>query len=222
MRNLTAILFLLVAMAASAAQHAMGTVKLKDGKEFASVEVTLPGGTEEELTIKSDGKKIKLKSDSIEALILWHKANPEQQYLLKYSPCREIDYEKGTDGLEKFNKWFVLMDEGPNVSVWVYACMIDVGKNGISTAPCDSKYGYNTFYNFWKKGEQYPVYMKYNRKTEKTEAWCAEFFSDDPGLSSKIKNKEYRADSYKESRRFGTMLCAMLIEKIAADYSPSR
>lgn len=223
MKYFTAFLLLaIIRFMAPAAQHSIGTVKLKNGKELDSVEITLPGGTEEEVRIKFNGKKTKLRSDSIESLILWHKAAPDKKYIMKYSPCREIDYEKGTDGLEKINKWFVLIDEGPNVSLWVYACMVDVGKNGISTGPCDSKYGYNTFYNFWEKGEQYPVYMKFNRKTEKTEAWCAEFFSDDSVLSAKIKNKEYRAKSYKESRRFGTMLCAILVENIVADYSPVR
>ncbi len=205
-----------------AAQKAMGTVQMKDGSEYTNVEVELPGGTVKEFKIKSDGKKIKINSKDVKSLMVWHKSNPSLKHLMVYSDRREIDYDKGEDKIEQFAKWFVLLFPGDNVSVWAYACMVDVGKNGISTAPCDTKYGYNTYYNFWKKGDQYPVYMKFHRKTEETEAWCAKFFSDDETLSDKIKNKKYRAASYKESRRFGTMLCAILIEKIADDYTPNK
>lgn len=205
-----------------AAQKAMGTLHMKDGSKYSSVEIELPAGTVEELKIKLDGKKIKIKSNDVDSLIVWHKSNPDDKYLMRYSKRREIDYEKGEDKIEKYSKWFVLKNTGKYVSVWVYACMVDVTKSGITTAPCDTKYGYNTFYNFWKNGDLYPVYMKYNRKTEKTEAWCAMFFSDDETLSNKILDKQYRAESYKESRRFGTMLCDMMLERIANDYSPAK
>lgn len=213
---------LMVSFAACPAQKAMGTLELKNGEKHVGVVVEIPAGTEEEVKIKADGKKIKIKSEDVARLILWHEKNPDNKYLMVYSDRREIDYEKGIDRIEKYKKWFVLKNPGENVSVWVYACMIDVGKNGISLAPCDTKYGYNTFYNFWKNGDETPVFMKFHRKTEETEAWCARFFSDDKALSEKILNREYRAGSYKESRRFGTMLCAILIEKIAEDYSPVR
>ena len=52
------------------------------------------------------------------------------------------------------------------------------------------------------------------------EEWLTQFFADDPKLTEKIKNGDYRAASYKESRRYGTMLCPMRVEDIAADYTP--
>lgn len=219
---LSFICFICMCVSIHAAQKAIGTIHMKDGSKYSCVEVELPGGTVEEFKIKSDGKKIKIQSNDVDSLIVWHKSNPDDQYLMVYSKRREIDYEKGDDQIEKYSKWFVLKNKGEYVSVWVYACMVDVTRNGIVTAPCDTKYGYNTFYSFWKAGDEYPVYMKYNRKTEKTEAWCAKFFSDDEALSAKILDKQYRADSYKESRRFGTMLCDMMLERIASDYSPSK
>lgn len=220
--TITLLFLFFTAFSSTAAQKAMGTVEMKDGRVYSDVQVEIPGGTEEILKIKADGKKIKLNSDEVSRLILWNEHSPEKRYLMKYSSRREIDYDKGIDQIEKYNKWFVLLYEGEYVDVWVYACMIDVGKNGISTGPCDTKYGYNTFYNYWKKGDDYPVFMKYNRKTEKMEEWCAHFFSEDKVLSEKILNKEYRAATYKDSRRFGTMLCPMLIEKITADFLPGR
>lgn len=213
-------ILLLFPLILTAAPKARGNVEMKDGTVYTDVEVEVPAGTMEEFKIKADNKKIKIKSDDVASLTLWHKDTPENRHLMVYTDRREVNYEKNVDKLEEFKKWFVLFSPGENVSVWIYAGGIDVSKERINMSPASSGYGYNTFYNFWKKGDPCPVFFKFNRKRDKMEEWLSKFFADDPKLTEKIKNGDYRAASTKESRRYGTMLCPMRVEDIAADYTP--
>ncbi len=222
MKHLILTILIWLPFMATAAPKAMGDVAMTDGSVYKGVEVEIPAGTMEEVKIKVDGKKIKLKSELIDHLILWHKDNPELKHFMVYSGRREIDYEKNLDKIEDYKKWFVLMVPGEYVSIWIYACGIDVGKKGINMSPCNNKYGYNTFYNLWKKGDNNPVFLKFNRKQEKMETWLARFLADDPEFAARVLDKEYRTTKYKDSRRFGTMLCPMYLEKIAEDYHPKK
>lgn len=205
----------------SGAPKSMANINMKNGIVYTNVKIEIPAGIQEEFKAWIDGDKMKIKSDDVESILLFHKDNPAKQYPMIYTHRKEIDYEKNVDRIEERKNWFFLFHAGQNCSVWVYAGMIDVGKNGISFGPYDNKYGYNTFYNFWKRKDEYPVYMKFDRKKEKMEIWLSKFFADDPKMAEKILNQEYRAPSYKDSRRFGTMLCPIMVEDIANDYSPN-
>ena len=54
-----------------------------------NAEVEIPAGTMEEFKIKVDGKKMKIQSADVESLLLWHAANPDKKYLMKYADRRE-------------------------------------------------------------------------------------------------------------------------------------
>ncbi len=222
MKNLVCLLLWMLPVFAWAGPKAIGNVEMKNGNSYTNAEVEIPAGTMEEFKIKVDGKKMKIQSADVESLLLWHAANPDKKYLMKYADRREIDYDNNVDKLEELKKWFVLFAPGDNVSVWIYAGGINISKNSINMSPVDTRYGYNTFYNFWKEGESCPIFMKFNRKREVMEKWLSTFFADDRRIAAKILNGDYRAQSTKDSRRHGTMLCPILVEKIAEDYFPMR
>ena len=80
-----------------AGPKAIGNVEMKNGNSYTNAEVEIPAGTMEEFKIKVDGKKMKIQSADVESLLLWHAANPDKKYLMKYADRREIDYDNNVD-----------------------------------------------------------------------------------------------------------------------------
>lgn len=201
------------------AAKAPANITMADGTEYRDVELKLPGGWDKTIQFTTGDKKMKVASDSVGNIVLWHKDAPENKVMLvwrkwgDFHPDKDPQY-KLSDG--KNRKWFSVESVGDHALYLISVISVSPGKKKISMQVTDAPHF------FQRRDMDYAIFVPYNwRAGKKLRAWLCAFFPGDDVLAANITDNGYF--NRKEGRRHGgTMVNPYLYEDIAVDYTPGR
>lgn len=189
---------------------AMGNILLKDGTRLDSVRFEMPENTERKVKVIIDGKKRKLETDSIDAIVLWHKKHPENQYCIRPYYYEIIDIETGENkGIAGYPLWMRSDQEEENATY-----LHSIGRPDFKKGKL--RFNYNALRSYQstrfvlKKGSKHPCRIP--ASTKDTKKWVKKYFSDDPEVIRKLENGDYNFSD------FGYK--SIDIRQIVADYNP--
>lgn len=217
------ILFIIVGFALGvlnldARQRGMAKVIMNNGVEYDNVELVLPRGWDDELKMKTvNGKQIKVKSDSVNHLMIWHRDFPERKGLLMYKTYTKFNDKTGEIKPEKFKIWLALESAGKHLSYWIRFNEVKTNKKNITYSLVTSSSPY-----FFVKSENpaFAVEIPINvYRIGKTQQWLCSFLASDPDLTRRISENGYysKKDGF---RHEGNDYNPFFFEEIAVDYNP--
>lgn len=212
----------------NAASKVYAVVTLKNGKEYANVEIKPPKGWDKKVDIKVDGQKMALAADSIAQIVFWHVKSPYNQQMICYREYalfnRETgEYQADNKSLRKkdlFSKqWFALHHPAEYVDVWITFAYIKAGDESVVFSGSLS-----SPYFFHKKSDRLFVHIPYARlRPGLTREWLRAFFADDEVLAETLEDKSELYDrGRKSAMRNGTVFTPFKYEDIADSYVAGR
>ena len=219
-RTILTALCVLCALGASAKAKGVADITMKDGTTFKNVELILPKGWDSKIKFKdASEKEVKLESNDVEHIVLWHKDAPEHKALIKYMftakynpKTNEID----TVPREKEKWWFTLESAGDHLSYWICFNEIKPSKKGITYIIRDCPH------HFVKPEMPDRAFMIVTNsiKPGTIRNWLKGFLADDPVLTEALNDKGYY--NKKKSLRQGNLYNPYFFEEMAVDYNPKK
>lgn len=190
----------------------IGEMVMIDGKKLDNVEIKLPKGSANNVSIVADDKEMKIPSDSIASLLFWHKDNPGQKCMLVY--MQEGEWNRKLKEIKgwKYKSWFVVETIGDHL---IYLTEYLKIKPSSSKIKIDVMTKPN---HFVKKGTDVAVEIP-DDNFFRVGKWLREFLSDDSKIVERIGDKGYE-DRRQAFRKGGNYYNPFLYEVIAIDYNP--
>ncbi len=95
--------------------------------EYKSVTMDkIPESWDKEIKVVVDNNKIKISSDSIDHIVLWHNEKPDDRCLIRWSIFGDYvkigdvyQYKQVMDKKKPAKKWFALETKGENMLFWI-------------------------------------------------------------------------------------------------------
>jgi len=223
LRLLMTIVVTFVVLSVSAKKKACADLTLTDGTVIENVELELPNFWGINFKYTVNGEKVKIKSDNIDHMIVWHESTPDSKAYMKQMAYGEFKHKTGEYKVnEKRTGWYMLVSSGEHLAYWIAFWQVKVKDKGFEFKLGDSPSGYGgTPYFFQRSGDKVAYKIAYDAaRPGLVRDWLIAFLSDDPELVKKITDKGYF--SRRQARRYGPDYNPFLFEEIALDYNPAK
>ena len=183
------------AFALGSGTWAWGNIAMTNGEKLDSVYFNMPMNYDSQITVKLNGSKVKVQSDSIDHIVLWHNRHPEEKVLIKYVAARHyvekldsIVDSTEKNGTREFKLWLCLDQVGPHCSHWW-----EIGRPSFKGG--HFRMNYNKMYSHLSRGyvvRQGDVKATHTPdKNKHIPRWVELLFADDPVLIEKFRSGGY-------------------------------
>ncbi|MDE6268687.1 MAG: hypothetical protein K2M04_06365 [Muribaculaceae bacterium] len=120
--------FIFCVLSAFGKNNARADIFFVNGETLENVELKLPGSWHNKVEYLLDGKKHKVKADSVDHILLYHAEAPERKAYLRWNSIGKFDHKKNEIIDWKAKNWQVLESAGDNLLYWVSFWKVKVGK----------------------------------------------------------------------------------------------
>ncbi len=220
MKHLFLFIALICASAAAAAPKAHADIDMTDGRRYEAVALDkLPDGWSEEVKIVVDGRKVKIPSDSIASMTIWHTENPDSRVILHWMEYGDWGMNDGSyhAAMEKgkpAKKWFALRAAGPEMSFWISVLKLKPSSKRFVVEMTKAHYF------LLKKSAPFAVSVPRNVfKPALTRTWLAAFLADDEVLAAEATAEKDLNRSFLGQQNMDS---PAIFEHIAETYTPGR